>query len=269
MKNINIAKNIADLRKQNGITQEQLASAINISPQAVSKWETGTSVPDTQTLPLIADHFGVSVDYLFYGQNVVYDDIYEKVFQKVASNSQMSKESYEDALKIFAYAHHGISCGNLKGKYPIRDNPIHISDKNGVSILSGKGYGTVITRAFFESINKTTAEFAITLLYALADLNRFLVCMAIVSMSDISFGELNERLRLGDGELRTALDVLIEEKIVIEKESKHKSLGYTYDVNETYHTCLCVLMATLETQRQTLKEFSCCMGYGDYPISFD
>lgn len=54
MKEMNISKNISILRKQKGITQEQLVLALNISPQAVSKWETNTSQPDTQTLPLIA-----------------------------------------------------------------------------------------------------------------------------------------------------------------------------------------------------------------------
>ena len=43
MKDINIAKNIIVLRKNKGITQEQLAEALNISAQAVSKWETGVS----------------------------------------------------------------------------------------------------------------------------------------------------------------------------------------------------------------------------------
>ena len=62
MKEINIAKNISELRKQKGITQEQLAIALNISPQAVSKWETNTSQPDTMTLPLIANYFGVSIE---------------------------------------------------------------------------------------------------------------------------------------------------------------------------------------------------------------
>ena len=43
MKEINLAKNIADLRKKKGVTQEELAHALNISPQAVSKWETNIS----------------------------------------------------------------------------------------------------------------------------------------------------------------------------------------------------------------------------------
>ena len=89
MKEINISKNIADLRKRKGITQEQLASALNISPQAISKWETNTSFPDAQTLPLIAAYFEVSIDYLFYGEDYAYNDIYNKVFDKVAEHAQM------------------------------------------------------------------------------------------------------------------------------------------------------------------------------------
>ena len=260
MRSINISKNIIDLRKKKGITQEQLASALNISSQAVSKWETNTCQPDTQTLPLIADYFGVSIDYLFYGEEISYDDIYEKILHKVAAHPQMSKESY-------GYAHHGISHGNLRSRdAAIHDEPTHISDENGVSLLSGKGYGAILTRAFFETISRKTADFAMTILSALADKSRILVCMAIISMSDISYEEIKEKLGLSDDELRSALDGLISEKLVIEKKSKHKSLGFTYEINDIYHTCLCILIATLEMQRYSLEGISCCMGFGDYPI---
>ena len=263
MRSINISKNIIDLRKKKGITQEQLASALNISSQAVSKWETNTCQPDTQTLPLIADYFGVSIDYLFYGEEISYDDIYEKILHKVAAHPQMSKESYEDAFT----AHHGISHGNLRSRdAAIHDEPTHISDENGVSLLSGKGYGAILTRAFFETISRKTADFAMTILSALADKSRILVCMAIISMSDISYEEIKEKLGLSDDELRSALDGLISEKLVIEKKSKHKSLGFTYEINDIYHTCLCILIATLEMQRYSLEGISCCMGFGDYPI---
>ena len=163
MKEINIAKNIIDLRKSKGITQEQLAEALNISAQAISKWETGTCQPDTLTLPFIAEYFNVSIDYLYYGKDMTYDDVYEKVFQKVRNTPhQMSKEAYEDVLKIFEHAHHGISWGNLKSKdTSINYKPAHISNENGVSLLSGKGYGTILTRAFFESITLDTAEFGL------------------------------------------------------------------------------------------------------------
>ena len=94
MKDIDISKNIAGLRKKAGITQEQLAAALNVSSQAVSKWETNTCQPDTLTLPLIANYFNVSVDYLFYGKEYTYDDMYDKIRNKVSSFPQMSKNSY-------------------------------------------------------------------------------------------------------------------------------------------------------------------------------
>ena len=59
-----IGKVIAKLRKDMNITQEEIAKAVGISAQAVSKWENG-GVPDTELLPKIADFFNVSIDTLF------------------------------------------------------------------------------------------------------------------------------------------------------------------------------------------------------------
>ena len=61
-------------------------------------------------------------------------------------------------------------------------------------------------------------------------------------MSDISFGELQEKLNFDNTLLRNTLDLLMDAKIVIEKKSKHKSLGFTYEINSMYHTCLCILI---------------------------
>ena len=269
MKEISISNNIADLRKKKGITQEQLAIALNISPQAVSKWETNTSQPDTQMLPLIAKYFEVSIDYLFYGDEYAYNDIYDKVWHKVAAFDQQSKEAYYEALTIFSYAHRGVSRWYRTDRLPIMcDEPIHFSNENGLSLLSGKGFGAILTRDFFENINQQTVEFAQKLLPAFTEKNNILVCLAIISMSDISFDELQDKLAIDENALRAALDTLITVGIVIEKKSKHKSLGFTYEINEMYHTCLCILFATLEMQRYSLKGISCCMGYGDYPIKF-
>ena len=60
----NIGIQIAKLRKENNITQEELAKKLDVSAQAVSKWENGGS-PDLEMLPKIADYFDVSIDYLF------------------------------------------------------------------------------------------------------------------------------------------------------------------------------------------------------------
>ncbi len=56
---------IARLRKEKGITQERLAQALDVTNQAVSKWESDQCFPDTMMLPRLADFFEVSLDELF------------------------------------------------------------------------------------------------------------------------------------------------------------------------------------------------------------
>ena len=60
-----MGKEIRRLRNDRGLTQEALATALNVSPQTVSKWECGNSMPDVQLLPEIAVYFGVTIDQLF------------------------------------------------------------------------------------------------------------------------------------------------------------------------------------------------------------
>ncbi len=59
-----IGKNIHTLRKQNGLTQEELAGKIGVTYQAVSKWENGTTAPDIALLPELAVVLGTSIDAL-------------------------------------------------------------------------------------------------------------------------------------------------------------------------------------------------------------
>lgn len=62
---LSLGKKIRALRKARGITQEELANALGISFQAVSKWETGIALPDLTMTPAIARYFGVTMDVLF------------------------------------------------------------------------------------------------------------------------------------------------------------------------------------------------------------
>ena len=55
---------IRDLRKQKGLTQEELGNIINVQKAAVSKYELGRAVPSTDVLSKLAYHFGVTTDYL-------------------------------------------------------------------------------------------------------------------------------------------------------------------------------------------------------------
>lgn len=62
---MSIGNKIKQLRFKASFTQEQLAEKLNVSPQAVSKWENGITMPDIALLPLLSEVFGVSIDDMF------------------------------------------------------------------------------------------------------------------------------------------------------------------------------------------------------------
>ena len=62
---MNFAKKCKELRMKKAVTQEQMATALNLSSQAVSKWENGVTLPDIELLPEISVYFGVTIDERF------------------------------------------------------------------------------------------------------------------------------------------------------------------------------------------------------------
>ena len=66
--NRTVGKTIAALRQARGMTQQQLAAAMNVSHQAVSKWENGAALPDIQTLMELTQLFGITVEQLLSGE---------------------------------------------------------------------------------------------------------------------------------------------------------------------------------------------------------
>ena len=65
---MNIGHKIQELRKQKGITQEELAAELGVTAAAVSKWENGYTLPDILMLCALADFFGITTDELL-GRN--------------------------------------------------------------------------------------------------------------------------------------------------------------------------------------------------------
>ena len=63
-----LADKIIEERKRNGWSQEELAEKLGVSRQAVSKWERDLSYPDVNSIPKLADIFGVSVDELMHNR---------------------------------------------------------------------------------------------------------------------------------------------------------------------------------------------------------
>ncbi len=103
---MNIGKNIKKLRISKDMTQEELASFLNISSRAVSRWENGITYPDITLLPVIANLFSVTVDELLdvniYEKEKDIKDIFSKnSLYKHSGEMEKSIELLQDGLKKY------------------------------------------------------------------------------------------------------------------------------------------------------------------------
>lgn len=78
-----LGEKIARLRRKNGWSQEELADKMEVSRQAVSKWESGKTQPDLETLQKIAQVLEVSVEELIYGERRQTTVINQKTVKQV------------------------------------------------------------------------------------------------------------------------------------------------------------------------------------------
>ena len=62
---------IKKIRKENNLTQKELADKLGVTYQAVSKWETGKNIPDIAILKQISDEFNINIDDLLNGEHNV------------------------------------------------------------------------------------------------------------------------------------------------------------------------------------------------------
>lgn len=72
---MSLGEKIREQRKKAGLSQEQLAEKLNVSRQAITKWETDKGIPEVTNLIAISDEFGLSLDELIKGDIVVKEKI--------------------------------------------------------------------------------------------------------------------------------------------------------------------------------------------------
>lgn len=87
---------LVHLRKEKGLTQLELAEAMNVSRQAVSKWESGGAIPSTGNLRGLSDLFGVPVDFLLNDG----EEKTEEVILLSKSSGKTAETSCKDTKKI-------------------------------------------------------------------------------------------------------------------------------------------------------------------------
>jgi transcriptional regulator with XRE-family HTH domain len=71
---MNITKNILYYRIKNGFSQNSIAKYLNISRQAISKWEQGICLPDIENIILLSRLYNITLDEFFFAQNTLIDN---------------------------------------------------------------------------------------------------------------------------------------------------------------------------------------------------
>lgn len=108
-----IGEKIKELRLAKGITQEALAGFLGVSFQAVSKWERNLSYPDIETIPVIANYFGVTIDEVMGNPKIRAEACIEKLlseYDRLQLLCTPEGDSQKDALAQKAYEEFPYDC---------------------------------------------------------------------------------------------------------------------------------------------------------------
>lgn len=129
---MSIGSKIAQYRKARGITQEALAQLLNITNQAVSKWESDQCCPDIQMLPKLADIFDITIDALF-----------DRRLEKSVSAADLPWED-DGALRVVLYqGHHLLKNSKKAGDFIFQyEGPVK-NISSAISVACGDVQGNV------------------------------------------------------------------------------------------------------------------------------
>lgn len=104
---MNMADRIQALRKAKGMSQEQLADAVGVSRQAVSKWESEQASPDLDKVIIMSEIFDVTTDYILKGIEPVKGEDH-KTMADVIEQRVLTEDNGKKAKKIFKWVLIGV-----------------------------------------------------------------------------------------------------------------------------------------------------------------
>ncbi|MFG6357426.1 MAG: helix-turn-helix domain-containing protein [Acetatifactor sp.] len=190
---------LAFLRREKQITQEQLAQAVGVTNQAVSKWESGQSYPDITLLPRLAAYFQVTVDELLgVARPQEMRNLYlgiKDLFRETAK-----EECFSLAFKLATLLHEGAVSGGYKGHLPWDEKTQYGLDQEpykwGVSICSEPQGATAHIRngiffsdqKYYSSMSRGDMAAVSETLQTLADLH---VLKTLYALYELTVGDFD------------------------------------------------------------------------------
>ena len=226
--NIKLADNLQLLRKQKGITQEELAEVFGVTSQSVSKWELGINCPDIMMLPKLADYYRVSIDELLgYKPLSSINSIYIDVKSLIESSNNKVDDAYKIARLAIAAIHEpGRKQAErlLVGK---RDYSLSYGqDKKGITICSD---GSIFISSFVDltDYDITTIRKVSNYVNRISDLNTLKVMFGLFNLyvkncdvNSFSLEEISNVTKLDENNINKALNNL---DVVFDREEYNKT----------------------------------------------
>lgn len=225
MSELKLNEQIAFLRKQKGITQEDLAQALGVTNQSVSKWESGVCCPDIQLLPELAKYFNVSIDEIMgYKPADTFYDVYLKI--KSLFEATDSNKCFDLAYKLAFLLAEGTFTKGYKEYVPWNTDKVRTEDddfyKWGSSICNEPEGNSVVKRnSVFISSNKCAKPITnsdireiYTALQPFTEKNvlRVLYALYELTVNDfdlfVTIKEIAQKCRLSELAVENALDIL-------------------------------------------------------------
>lgn len=153
---ISTANRLYELRKQHGLSQDELAEKLNVSRQAVSKWERSESSPDTDNLIALAKLYGISLDELLnytpqksdenFTQNADAQDGTVEDNERF-DNQDGGKFTYEENGERAHIDENGAFTYSGDGEHVhIDENGIHVHDKDGSNVVIKGGIAKLVNK---------------------------------------------------------------------------------------------------------------------------
>ena len=254
---MSLSANIKRLRLEKNLTQEQLATKLGVSAQAVSKWETSETYPDGALLVPLANELEVSLDELFGNETVTMADISGRIV-KLIHNTE-AKERFNVARDIGWQIERGLfNCRMEIGKrydpneIKNQKNASYILDDNGFTIVSNgkepffsvfpqpaEGYGHFLNdkddlQKIFAALSHTDTMNALIYLY---QKNENFVFESAV---------LERDCEIANDQINAVIDDLLMLKLIWKQELTINGEGRVLYYSRPSHKLLAVLLMTRE-----------------------
>lgn len=99
MDTVKMGKFLKELRKEKGLTQEQLGEKIGVTNKTVSRWENGNYIPPVECLSMLSDIYGISINEILSGQKLTADEFADAAEDNLKGALELSEQLFKKSNK--------------------------------------------------------------------------------------------------------------------------------------------------------------------------